>query len=97
MPKLDERMVEDNAIELFAIRGYSTAEGPSLSPDSPAAPRKTWETAILSLRLRERLAALNPSVLAGEIDGVARMLARPPSGSRTRPTTSAWRSSLTCG
>src|SRR5436190_1903552 len=75
---LNESTVEHDIFARFAALGYTTAEGVALSPDEPPAPRASWEAAILDARLRQRLAAINPGVPAGEIDGIVRMLARPP-------------------
>jgi type I restriction enzyme R subunit len=61
---LNESIVEDAALELFAGLGYTTGDGPHLAPGEPSADRANFSDVILPARLRNATHRLNPTILA---------------------------------
>lgn len=59
---LNESIVEDAALEWFGELGYALGHGPELAPGEPAAERDSFGEVVLTGRLREAIARLNPSI-----------------------------------
>jgi len=62
MPRLNESIVEDAALEWFGQLGYAVGHGPHLAPGEPAAERDSFGEVVLEGRLREAIRRLNLSV-----------------------------------
>ena len=60
--KIYESDVEKNALEWFANLGYTVLHGPDIAPDAPDAERPTYNEVILTNRLRDTVAHLNPEI-----------------------------------
>jgi len=74
--RFSESGVEDAALEWIGELGYSILHGPGIAPGEPISERDAYEEVILSGRLRNTLAALNPSIPAEALDEAFRKLTR---------------------
>ncbi len=70
--------VENTAFTLLKGLGYGLRDGPEVAPGETAAERTSWESAILTPRLRDGLSSINTKLPATEIEQIIRTLARPP-------------------
>lgn len=61
---LNESTVENAALEWFGDLGYAVAHGPQLAPGESAAERAGFADVVLTGRLREAIARLNPAIPA---------------------------------
>jgi type I restriction enzyme R subunit len=76
MAVLTESTVEEAALEPFAGLGYSILHGPDIAPDGLFAERSSYEEIILTKRLRESLARINPRIPAEAIEEAIRKVFR---------------------
>lgn len=72
-----ESTVEDAALAWLEGIGWWVAHGPDIAPDMPAAERRDYGEAVLSQRLRDALARLNPDLPAEALEDAFRKLTRP--------------------
>jgi type I restriction enzyme, R subunit len=84
MTTFTESIVEEAALAWLCDLGYTVAFGPTIAPGEPAAERDDYSQAVLSRRLRDALARLNPHVPPAALDEAYRKLTRP-----DRPTLAA--------
>jgi type I restriction enzyme, R subunit len=72
---ITEGIVEEACLGYFQALGYHTLPGPTMAPDSPTSERTSWDDVLISGRLREAAARINPGLPEGAIDQViARVL-----------------------
>ena len=72
MSHLIESLVEDAALEWLAGIGYAVLYGPDISPDGSMPERGSYDQVLLTVRLREALARLNPHLSAEMLEEVLR-------------------------
>ena len=72
MSHLTESLVEDAALEWLAGIGYAVLYGPDISPDGSMPERGSYDQVLLTVRLREALARLNPHLSAEMLEEVLR-------------------------
>ena len=77
MTTLTEADVEAAALDWLAGVGWQVAHGPDIAPEAPGAERNDYGQVVLERRLRDALAALNPSLPADALDDAFRKLTRP--------------------
>jgi type I restriction enzyme R subunit len=77
MVHLTESEVEDAALGWMGGLGYTVQFGPTIAPGEPTAERDDYSQVVLSRRLHEALARLNPHVPAATLDEAYRKLTRP--------------------
>ena len=75
--RFSESVVEQAALAWLAAIGWQVAHGPEIAPDLPAAERRDYGEVVLSQRLRDALARLNPALPAEALDDAFRKLTRP--------------------
>jgi type I restriction enzyme, R subunit len=59
---LSKSVVEDAALSWFRELGYTVAHAPHLAPGEIAAERNSFSDVVLSARLRNAIAQLNPNI-----------------------------------
>ena len=57
-----ESDIEEASFSWFAELGYTVLHGPDIAPDTPDAERSTYKEVILTRRLRDAVARLNPEI-----------------------------------
>ena len=62
MTTITEADVEQVALEWLSELGWGVAHGPDIAPGTPGAEREDFGEVVLGHRLRDALAALNPSI-----------------------------------
>ena len=72
-----EADVECAALDWLSSAGWRSAYGLDIAPDSPSAERDDYSSVVLERRLRDALAALNPSLPVEALDDAFRQLTRP--------------------
>ena len=72
MARMTESEVEGAALEWLAGLGYAVAHGPDIGPEGPAQERGSYDEVLLTARLRQALARLNPHLPAGTLEDVLR-------------------------
>ena len=72
MSHLTESQVEEAALEWLAGLGYAVLYGPDISPDGSTPQRGSYDQVLLTVRLREALARLNPHLSAEMLEEVLR-------------------------
>ncbi len=77
MTTITEADVEQVTLEWFAGLRWGVAHGPDIAPGTPGAERGDFGEVVLEYRLRDALAALNPSVPISALDDAYRKLIRP--------------------
>ena len=60
--KIYESDIEEAALNWLTDLGYTVLHGPDIAPDTPDAERSTYNEVILTPRLRDRVARLNPEI-----------------------------------
>ncbi len=70
MTRITESEVEDAALEWFAGLGYAVLHGADIGPEGPAPERGSYDEVMLTGRLREALARLNPNLPADTLEDV---------------------------
>lgn len=76
-----ESTVEEALLEWLQSLEYNTLHGPDLAPGEPHAERGSYEDVILTQRLREALARINPTLPAEALEDAFRKATRPESPS----------------
>jgi type I restriction enzyme, R subunit len=74
--KFAESTVEEAVLEWADELGYAIQYGPEIAPDEPSAERDSFEQVILTDRLRDALARINPKVPADALDEAFRRVTR---------------------
>ena len=77
MTTLTEADVEHAALGWLAGLGWRVAHGPDIAPHAPGAERDDYGEVVLDRRLRDALAALNPSLPSSALDDAYRKLTSP--------------------
>jgi type I restriction enzyme R subunit len=72
-----ESVVEEAALAWLESVGWQVAHGPEIAPDMPAAERADYGEVVLTQRLRDALARLNPDLPAEAVEDALRKLTRP--------------------
>ncbi len=72
-----ESVVEEAALGWLEAIGWRVAHGPDVAPDTPGAERDDHGQVVLSRRLRDALARLNPGLPADALEDAFRRLTRP--------------------
>ena len=70
--KFSESHVEDAALEWLTGLGYTGIHGPDIAPDGATPERTSYSDVVLTGRLRDALARLNPDLPAETLDEVLR-------------------------
>ena len=60
--KIYESDIEEAALDWFAELGYTALHGPDIAPDASGAERASYKEVILTRRLRDAIARLNPEI-----------------------------------
>ena len=76
-PRLTESDVEEAALAWLQGLGWRVAHGPDIAPVTAGAERADYAKAVLDLRLRDALAALNSGLPVEALDDAFRKLTRP--------------------
>jgi len=77
MAHLTESDVEQAALAWLQNAGWTVAHGPEIAPDMPAAERADYGEVVLTRRLYDALARLNPALPTDAIEEAFRRLTRP--------------------
>ncbi len=62
LDKIYESDIEEAALNWFADLGYTVLHGPNIAPDAPASERSTYKEVVLTRRLQDVVARLNPNI-----------------------------------
>ncbi|MFK5925937.1 MAG: type I restriction endonuclease subunit R [Desulfuromusa sp.] len=62
MTKITENVIEEFCIELLEKQGYETIYAPDIAPDSDDPQRSSFEDVLLSARLNDAIARINPMI-----------------------------------
>jgi type I restriction enzyme R subunit len=76
-PGFTESVVEDAALAWLEGTGWQIAHGPEIAPGMPAAERANYGEVVLTQRLRDALARLNPRLPVEALDDAFRKVTRP--------------------
>ena len=57
-----ESDIEETSLDWLADLGYTVLHGPDIAPDTPDAERSSYKEVILTRRLRDAVARLNPEI-----------------------------------
>ena len=79
LSKIYESDIEEAALEWFAELGYAVEHGPDIAPDTPNAERSTYKEVVLTRRLQEAVARLNPTIPADAQQDAIRKVLNPDS------------------
>lgn len=77
MSPFTESTVEDASLAWPEAIGWQVAHGPDIAPEIPAAERADYGKVVLSTRLRDALARLNPDLPVEALEDAYRKLTRP--------------------
>lgn len=83
MTPFTESVVEEAALEWLAELGYAVVDGRTIAPGEPAAERANFQETVLTERLREAVARLNPKIPATAREEAVRKVLRTESPSLT--------------
>jgi type I restriction enzyme R subunit len=72
-----ESVVEQAALAWLEASGWPVAHGPDIAPEMPAAERASYAEVVLTRRLRDALARLNPALPAEALEDAFRKLTHP--------------------
>ena len=64
LDKIYESDIEEAALAWLAELGYTVLHGPDISRDAPNAERSTYKEVVLTRRLQDAVARLNPNIPA---------------------------------
>ncbi|GIW12562.1 MAG: DEAD/DEAH box helicase [Tepidiforma sp.] len=78
MTTITESDVEQAALAWLEATGWRIAHGPDIAPDGPVPERTDYREVVLSTRLRDALARLNPGLPAEALEDAFRKLTRLP-------------------
>ena len=96
MTTITEADVEQVALEWLASLGWAVVYGPDIAPDTPGSERDDFGNVVLEYRLRDALAALNPTIPDSALEDAFRKLTRP-EGSTTEARNRAFHRMLVDG
>ena len=74
-----ESDIEEAALEWFTELGYTILHGPDIAPDTPNAERSSYNEVILTRRLQEAVARLNPEIPTDAQEEAIRKILNPDS------------------
>ena len=74
-----ESDIEETSLNWFAELGYTVLHGPDIAPDTPDAERSSYNEVILTRRLRDAVARLNPEIPADAQEEAIRKVLNPDS------------------
>ena len=74
-----ESDIEEASLDWLADLGYTILHGPDIAPDTPDAERSTYNEVILTRRLRDAVARLNPTIPADAQEEAIRKVLHPDS------------------
>ena len=74
-----ESDIEEASLDWLADLGYTVLHGPDIAPDMPNAERSTYNEVILTTRLRDAIAHLNPQIPADAQEEAIRKVLNPDS------------------
>ncbi len=77
--KIYESDIEEATLEWLAELGYTVLHGPDIAPDTPNAERATYSEVILTNRLRDTVARLNPQIPTDAQEEAIRKILNPDS------------------
>ena len=77
MSGFSESVIEQAAIAWLESTGWRVRNGAAIAPGEPAAERDDYGQVVLTQRLRDALARLNPALPAEALDDAFRKLTRP--------------------
>jgi type I restriction enzyme R subunit len=77
MTAFTESLVKQVALAWLGSVGWSVRNGAEIAPSEPAAERDNYGQVVLTQRLREALARLNPALPAEALEDAFRKLTRP--------------------
>ena len=60
--KVYESDIEETSLDWLTDLGYTVLHGPDIAPDTPDAERSSYKEVILTRRLRDAVARLNPNI-----------------------------------
>ena len=78
---IDEFDIEQTALDWLAGMGYSVLHGPDIAPETPGAERSRYEDVVLTQRLRDSVARMNPTMPAESQDEAVQRILSPNSPS----------------
>ena len=96
MTTITEADVEQVALKWLASLGWAVVHGPDIAPDTPGSERDDFGNVVLEYRLRDALAALNPTIPDSALEDAFRKLTRP-EGSTTEARNRAFHRMLVDG
>jgi type I restriction enzyme R subunit len=73
---ITEGVVEEACLEFFRALGYHTLYGPEIGPGGAAVERSSSEDVVLTARLRDSVARINPNLPAASVDAVVATVLR---------------------
>ena len=76
---INEFTIEKAALDWFAELGYTVLHGPEIAPGTPDAERCTYKEVVLTRRLRDAVARLNPNIAAEAREEAIRKVHHPDS------------------
>ncbi len=76
MSGITEGVVEEACLEFFRALGYHTLYGPEIGPGGAAVERSSSEDVVLTARLRDSVARINPNLPAASVDAVVATVLR---------------------
>jgi len=79
-----ESDVEEAALKWLADLDYNVLHGPNIAPDAPASERSTYKEVVLTTRLRDAVARLNPNIPADTQQEAIRKVLNPDSPALTQ-------------
>lgn len=76
MKPIVEQHIEEAALEILQDLGYNYTYGPDIAPDSQSPLRNRWDDVILTDKLRDAIARLNPYLTKEEVEEVIKKIKR---------------------
>ena len=77
MTTITESDIEEASLDWLADLGYTVLHGPNIAPDTPDAERSAYNEVILTRRLRNAVARLNPKIPADAQEEAIRKVLNP--------------------
>ncbi len=77
--KIYEYNIEETSLNWFADLGYTVLHGPNIAPDMPDAERSSYNEVILTRRLQDAVARLNPNIPTDAQEEAVRKVLNPDS------------------
>jgi type I restriction enzyme R subunit len=76
MTGINEAIVEDATLDIFRSLGYQTLHGPEIGPGGDAEERSSWDEVILTQRLNDSVARINPDLPQEAVNAVVAQVLR---------------------